>query len=61
MRKSAEGEHPPMLFKCEDCDHVLGGLCARCERAAAQRRTLKDPMASKEMLRWIEGDLHAPR
>jgi len=37
-------------FECEVCDHVLETLTA-CE----------DPMQSKIVGRWIQGDLHSPK
>ena len=37
-------------FECEVCDHVLETLTAS-----------EDPMQSKIVRRWIQGDLHSPK
>jgi phage FluMu protein Com len=37
-------------FKCAVCNHVLAALAA-----------YEDPMKSKGLGRWLQGDLHAPK
>jgi hypothetical protein len=37
-------------FECAICNHVLKTLVA-----------YEDPMKSKELGRWLQGDLHAPK
>ena len=53
MLVSIEPERPGvdlLSFKCAVCNHVLTTLAA-----------YEDPMYSKALGRWLQGDLHPPR
>jgi hypothetical protein len=43
-----------------DCDMVFSGECANCERTHSILKAGDDPMASKELARWIGGELSEP-
>lgn len=44
-----------------DCDLVLTGECAKCERAHSMLKGGDDPMASDDLARWMRGGLSAPK
>jgi hypothetical protein len=53
MLVSVEPERPSVdlhMFQCAVCNHVLTTLAAH-----------EDPMHSKALGRWLQGDLHPPR
>ena len=53
MLASIEPAHPGVdlhTFECAICNHVLKTLSAYA-----------DPMKSRDLGRWLQGDLHPPR
>jgi hypothetical protein len=46
---------------CVDCDRILSSECVSCERRHPMLKALEDPMASKTLMRWMEGSLGAIR
>jgi hypothetical protein len=43
-----------------DCGHLFSRECVNCERAHSILKAGNDPLASKELARWIEGGLSGP-
>jgi hypothetical protein len=60
-----EGNMPPpfpatLPTDCDNCEQLLSKLCAECEHAQKRERLAEDPMVSKILIRWINGELRTP-
>jgi hypothetical protein len=51
---------PPPVFQCLGCDLLFYDQCANCERIHSILKSGDDPIASKELARWIGGELREP-
>jgi len=50
---------PPPPYQCQWCDLLFSDQCAHCERTHSILKSGDDPIASKELARWIGGELGA--
>lgn len=61
MRNSiADSDSSPLVFERTDCDLVFSDESGKCKRTYGILKATDDPMASKELRRWISGELRAP-
>ena len=51
---------PPPLFQCQCCDLLFSGQCDQCGQTQSILKTGDDPMVSKELARWLGGELGEP-
>jgi hypothetical protein len=57
---TTDSDSSPQVFACADCDLIYPDECAKCKRTHRILKAADDPMASKELARWISGELRTP-
>jgi hypothetical protein len=55
-----DSDSSPQAFECADCDLIYPDECVKCKRTHRILKATDDPMASKELARWISGELRTP-